>query len=217
MHARTKARPEPYVWITSISKLLSGEANCLWSAWFRAHHYAAKLNTDFDASAWQIEHAALVSRTAARYEAEGYAVSVEHQNQFTLVGTRGTLAGRPDIVAVRDGEGWIIDAKTGQPKAADHAQVALYMWALPLANPAYAGVTFRGRVEYKCRFAIIDPGEVDAAFVARAADLLKVICGPDPPRKTPSYRECQNCPLTPDDCADRVETEVVYAGVTEEF
>jgi hypothetical protein len=72
-------------------------------------------------------------------------------------------------------------------------------------------------VEYKCRYALIDPAEVGSEFVGRLADLMKVICGPDPPRKAPSYRECQYCPLTLDDCADRVDSEVAYAGVTEEF
>lgn len=157
MHAQTKPRPEPYVWATTLSKLLSGDANYLWSAWFRAHHFAARLDTDFDASAWQVEHAALVRKTAARYEAEGYTVTVEHQNQFVLKGRLGTLAGGPDIVAVRDGEGWLIDGKTGLPKAADHAQLALYLWALPKANPVYARTRFRGRIEYKCRFGIVEP------------------------------------------------------------
>lgn len=217
MHAQTKPRPEPYVWATTLSKLLSGEANCLWSAWFRAHHYAARLDTDFDANAWQMEHAALVRRTADRYAAEGYTVTVEYQNQFALKGRLGTLAGRPDIVAIRDDEGWLIDAKTGQPKAADHTQVMLYLWGLPLANPAYAQIRFRGRVEYKCRFGIIEPEEVDAAFTARLADLMRVVCGPNAPRKSPSFRECQFCPLTRDDCLDRVESDVAFAGATDEF
>lgn len=93
----------------------------------------------------------------------------------------------------------------------------LYQWALPLTNPAYAKVKFRGRVEYKCRFGVIEPEEVDAAFAARVAELMREVCGPDPPRKSPSYRECSYCSLTPDDCSDRVETEVVHAGVTSEF
>lgn len=217
MHARTKPRNEPYVWITSISKLLSGEANCLWSAWLRAHHYTAKLETDFDASTWQIEHAALVRKTAASYEAEGYAVTVEHQNSFALKGRLGTLAGRPDLVAVKGNQGWLIDGKTGQPKAADHVQVMLYMWALPLANPAYVGVKFQGRVEYTSRYNLIAADEVDPAFGGRVAELMRAVCGPIEPRKTPSYKECRCCPLTPEDCADRIETEAVAVGVTDEF
>ena len=217
MHARTKPRTEPYVWATWISKLLAGESSCVWSAWFRAHHHFAKIDTDFDMEVWQMDHTALIRRTAAAFAAEGYTVFTEHQNQFALAGRSGTLAGRPDVVAVRGDEGWVVDAKTGQPRASDRVQVMLYMWALQRTNPAYEGVRFRGRVEYKCRFGIIEPEEVDAAFAGRVADLMKEVCGPYPPHKAPSYKECQFCPLTPDDCGDRVETEMVYAGVTEEF
>lgn len=93
----------------------------------------------------------------------------------------------------------------------------LYQWALPRTNPAYANVKFRGRVEYKCRFALIDPAEVDSEFVARVADLMRAICGPDPPRKSPTFKECQFCPLTAEDCADRVDSDVTYAGATDAF
>ncbi|MBN9121456.1 MAG: PD-(D/E)XK nuclease family protein [Planctomycetes bacterium] len=218
MHARTKPRTDPYVWATWISKLLAGESSCVWSAWFRAHHHVgAKVETDFDLELWRVEHTALIRRTAADFASLGYTVTVESQNQFTLAGRLGTLAGRPDLVAVKGDEGWIIDGKTGQPKGSDRVQVMLYMWALQKANPAYAGVRFRGRVEYKARYGIIDPGEADTAFVTRVAGLMREVCGPNEPRKAPSYRECQSCPLTPDDCGDRVDTEAIFAGVTEEF
>src|SRR5262249_31185716 len=145
MHAQTKPRSEPYVWATWITKLLAGEASCTWSAWFRAHHCAAKFDRpgDFDLDLWQIEHTALIRRTAAEFAGKGYAVTVENQNQFVLNGKGGIFAGRPDLVAMRDGEGWVIDAKTGQPRASDRIQVMLYCWALPKTNPAYAGMRFR--------------------------------------------------------------------------
>jgi hypothetical protein len=67
------------------------------------------------------------------------------------------------------------------------------------------------------RYCLIDSEEVDAAFATRVAELMKVVCGPDEPRKAPSFGECRCCPLTREDCADRVETEAVLAGVTDEF
>jgi hypothetical protein len=218
MHARTKPRPEPYVWATWISKLLAGEASCVWSAWFRAHHLFAKTErADFDLDRWALDHTAVVRRVAAEFEGD-YTVKTERQNQFTLTGKVGTLAGCPDAVAVRGDEGWVIDGKTGQPRASDRAQVLLYLWALPRANPAYAGVRFRGRVKYPGgRHSLIEAEEVDAAFAARVADLMKVVCGPVEPRKAQSYKECQCCPLTREDCADRMETEAPAAGVTDEF
>ncbi len=217
MHPLTKPRPEPYVWATWLTKLLAGESSCVWSAWFRAHHHYAKVDSDFDLDRWQTDHAALVGRTVAAFAADGYKVFTERQNQFTLAGRLGTLAGRPDVVAVRGNEGWVVDAKTGQPRASDRAQVMLYMWALARANPAYAGVRLRGRVEYNTRHALIPAEEVDAAFVARVGGLLREVCGPAAPRKAPSGQECGCCPLTPEDCGDRLEEDMAYAGVTDEF
>lgn len=218
MHSRTKPRTEPYVWATWISKLLAGESTCLWSAWFRAHHQFAKTaRADFDLDRWQTDHTAVVHRAAADFESKGYTVLTERQNQFTLVGKTGTLAGRPDVVAIQGEDGWIIDGKTGQPRASDRVQVMLYMWALKKANPVFAGVRFKGRVEYLSRYNLIDSEEVDGTFVALVADTMKLICGPDAPRKAPSFEECRCCPLTREDCADRVEAEAVLAGVTDEF
>jgi len=220
MHARTKPRIEPYVWVTWISKLLAGESSCVWSAWFRAHHHFAKNTaaTDFDLENWQLEHTALIRRTVAEFEGNGFTVFTEHQNQFSLKGKLGTLAGRPDVAAMKGDEGWIVDGKTGQPRPSDSIQVMLYMWALPKVNPAYANVRFRGRVEYKCRHVIIEAEEVDAAFAAQVGALMREVCATDEPRKAPSFREClYYCPLTPDDCVDRVEKELVAAGVTDEF
>ena len=218
MNARTKPRTEPYVWATWISKLLAGESSCVWSAWFRAHHHVgARVETDFDMDRWQLDHTSLIRRTAAEFEKQGYTVLTERQNQFVLKGKSGTLSGRPDLVAIQGDEGWIVDAKTGQPRASDRVQVMLYMWALARSNPAYGGIRFQGRVEYTARFNLVAADEVNAGFAAQVGALMREVCGTDPPRKEPSYRECRGCPLTSGDCAERVEREVVYAAVTDEF
>jgi hypothetical protein len=37
------------------------------------------------------------------------------------------------------------------------------------------------------------------------------------PHKAPSYGECLYCPLTAEDCSDRVQTDKAYQGETDEF
>ena len=218
MHALTIARPEPYVWVSWISKLLAGEASCVWSAWLRAHYQTAKPpNGTFDMGRWQMDHSALLRKAVADHEKKEYKVYTEGQNLFALKGKSGTLSGKPDVVAVKNAMGWVVDTKTGSPKASDRIQVMLYMWALPKTNPAFAGVTFEGKVSYKCCYNLITPDEIDAVFVQRVAELMKEICGDNEPHKAPSFGECQYCPVTGKDCTDRVETERAYQGVTEEF
>jgi hypothetical protein len=217
MNARTTPRPEPYVWVTWITKLLAGESSCVWSPWFRAHFQTAKAPSGFDMTAWQMDHAAMLRKTATEHEKEGYAVHTEGQNLFALKGKVGTLSGKPDLVAVKEATGWVIDTKTGTPKASDRVQVSIYMWALPKVIPAFAEVTFSGKVVYKMGTSIITPGEVDAVFIRRVADLMKEVCGEAEPHKAPSYAECQFCPITAEDCADRAGAVKVFQGETDEF
>ncbi len=217
MHALTIARIEPYVWVTWITKLLAGEASCVWSAWLRAHYQTARVPTELDLGTWQMDHSALLRKTVAEHEQNGYTVYAEGQNLFTLKGKSGTLSGKPDVVAIKDTAGWIVDTKTGAPKASDRIQVMLYMWALPKTNPAFEGVTFEGKVVYKCGYNIIKPDEIDTTFVKRVGELMKEVCGEGEPHKAPSFKECQFCPVTPEDCVERVEKEKVLEGETDEF
>jgi hypothetical protein len=217
MNAKTTPRPEPYVWVSWITKLLAGEASCLWSAWLRAHYQTAKAPNGIDLGTWQMDHSAMLRKTASEHEEKGYKVYTEGQNLFTLKGKSGTLSGKPDVVAVKGMAGWVTDTKTGMPKASDRIQVMIYMWALPQTNPAFAEVRFDGRIVYKTGYSIVTADEVDAAFVKQFGELMRVVCGDDEPRKAPSFRECQFCPITSEDCPDRIKAMKVYEGETNEF
>lgn len=93
----------------------------------------------------------------------------------------------------------------------------LYMWCLPLVNPLFENVMFRGKIAYKCTYGIITPDEVDHDFVDRVGELMRVVCGKTEPHKAPSYKECQYCPIAPEDCVDRVDTQKTLEGTTDEF
>ena len=54
---------KPYIWVTWLSKLLSGDDSCEWRAWFQAHHYSgswARAETSFNSVRWTMEHGALL-------------------------------------------------------------------------------------------------------------------------------------------------------------
>jgi len=36
-------RRSPYIWVTWLTKLMAGEAQCEWASWFKAHHKYDKL------------------------------------------------------------------------------------------------------------------------------------------------------------------------------
>lgn len=217
MHPLTVARPEPYVWVSWITKLLAGETSCVWSAWLRAHYQMVKAPSKLELGMWQMDHSALLRKCATEYERQGYSVFVEGQNLFTLKGKSGTLSGKPDVVAAKEESGWIVDTKTGSPKASDRIQVMIYMWAFPKTNPAYAGVRFAGKVIYKSGYNIVTADEVDAVFVKRVGELIREVCGTVEPHKAPSFGECQYCPITTENCPERVESSQVHEGLTEDF
>ncbi len=87
-------RPQPFVWVTWVSRLLAGDAQCLWAAWFKAHYTYTPLPSGFDQATWQVEHTALLAAEADRLAADGWAVLREGQNAFRLQGRSGiVLAG----------------------------------------------------------------------------------------------------------------------------
>ena len=138
------------MWTTWLARLLAGEASCEWASWFRSHYQAwAKPPTDFDQAQWMLEHTALVNQARESREKLGYTVFTEGQNSFRLRGKFATLAGKPDLIAVKGGDRVLIDAKTGNP--AHPAQVMIYMYALPKALKQFRGVEFRGHVVYPTR------------------------------------------------------------------
>ena len=217
MNPRTTSRPEPYVWVSWITRLLSGEASCVWSAWLRAHYQTAKAPNGFDMGSWQMDHSAMVRSAMSEHDKDGFEVHTEDENLFTLKGKTGVLSGKPDVVAVKDKMGWVVDAKTGSPRASDRVQVLIYMWALPKVSPEFEGVKFRGKVAYKTGYILVNNEEIDEIFVKRLGDLLKEVCGAAEPHKAPSFGECQHCPITPEDCKERTQASKIHEGETDEF
>ena len=213
----TTPRDEPYVWVTWLSSILSGDTTCEWAAWFKAHHKFAKRSREGDLARHQLEHSSLLTRIRDKYRADGYVVFTERQNEFKLRGSVGVLAGKPDLVALKDKTAWVIDVKTKSMKVSHRAQVMLYMWALPQALPQYRGVKFDGRLVCPAGELDILAEEVDDAFVRRVRDLLRRVCGPSPPMASPSSGECRYCDIMSGDCSVRIDGENVPVGETDEF
>jgi hypothetical protein len=73
----------------------------------------------------------------------------------------------------------------------------IYMWALPKASPAFAGVTFQGKVVYKTGYSVIMPDEVDAVSVKRLVALMKEVCGEAEPHRARASRSATTVPSPP--------------------
>ena len=214
----SRPRESPYVWVTWLARLLAGEASCEWAGWFRAHHQDwAKPPSDFNQAQWMLDHTALVNRERESREKLGYTVFTENQNSFRLRGKNATLAGKPDLIAVKGGDAMIIDAKTGKPSPAHPAQVRIYMYAVPKALEQYRDVQFRGHVVYPGSHVGIPASGVDEKFVQNLGGLIRRLAAETPARRVPSTQECRWCDITAEDCSARIDDGPREEGITEDF
>jgi len=198
-------RPEPYVWVTWITRLLAGEANCEWALWFRAHYKYEKLPPETDFAVRNARHAELVRNRIMELEADGFTVYQEDQNTFSLPGRVVTLGGRPDIIAVKGELGLVVDCKTGVKKNSDHFQILTYMLVLPLVNAVCKGRSLSGEITYSDHAVRLSPGDLDSEVRRLITTVLRRAGDVEPSRRVPGYSECRFCDISKADCADRVE------------
>ena len=213
-----RPRESPYIWATWLAKLLAGESSCEWASWFRSHYQDwTKPPSDFNQAQWMLDHTTLVNRERESREKLGYEVFMEAQNAFRLRGRSATVAGKPDLIAVKGGDAVIIDAKTGKHSPAHAAQVLIYMYAVPLALKEYQGVQFRGHVVYADAQVSIPASGLEKKFVDNLASLIRRLASETPARRVPSAQECAFCDITKSDCPERVEGIVPGEATTDDF
>ena len=200
----------PYVWVTWISKLMSGEDFCEWAHSFKANREGDsydKVPSDFNTARWQLVHTELVNKTRHEYESIGYKVSVQHQNLLKLKGNSALLSGIPDLLAVKDTDVVVMDVKTCQPSPTHAIQVMTYMYAVSKSNVVSIAPVVSGKLVYQDHVVDIPALAVDEEFISSLAKVILNLCKVDPPIKTPSSRECGFCNITSNDCSARIEND----------
>ena len=83
------------------------------------------------------------------------------------------MAGKCDLTARQGDVLWIIDVKSGQPRASDQAQVMIYMHLFPKARRELQGLTIKGLLVYGDHEEVIEPEEVDGQFVQAFDSLVR--------------------------------------------
>ena len=186
---------------------MTGEAQCKWASWFKAHHKYDKLPSDFDLAQWTVEHNQMMLERAHHYRDNGYTVYTEDQNSFMLEGENGEiLSGKSDIVAVKGDEAIVEDCKTGQPRNSDQMQVLIYMLVLPSSVHHCDGLKIDGVVRYRNDEVHIKNEQVDQKLKDLLRSLIHKLSNDDQPEQVPSYGECLFCDISQQDCPVRIET-----------
>ena len=133
---------------------------------------------------------------------------MESQNSFRLRGRHATLAGKPELITVKDWDAVIIDSKTGRPSPHHAVQVMLYQYAVPKALAKCQGMWFWGHVAYAESNVGIPASRIDRNFMDNLGALIRRLAADSPARRVPSFAECRLCDLTGSDCPERLEGEV---------
>ena len=204
----------PSVWVTWLAKLMTDEIQCPWSVWFRTHYKYDRLSRDFDSAKWNASHRALLDDRLSQLQAEAWTVSVEGENWFEIVGRHYAvkIAGKPDVLAVRDQQVWVEDCKTGRKKNSDLYQVLLYMLLLPLSHPQCRGLKLQGRLVYPDGAIDISSEQVNEDFKAQFRGAIAMLSSTTPARKVPSFQECRFCDIPAHCCPERVEDNLSEAS-----
>jgi hypothetical protein len=204
-----KKRFKSYAWVTWLASLIAGEKMCNFSVWLPTQYQIEKPPSNYDSS----EHDEMVIQRAAQLQAEGFTVYVEYANSLKVNGKIYDIcvAGRPDIVAIKDS--WVVveDCKTGKHRDSHRFQVLLYMLLLPLAPETKdycQGHTPHGRLVYPDEIVEIPAWNVDHPFKQLLRQTIATIGSATPPKATPSNWECHYCNIPDAYCSakrDRIQ------------
>jgi hypothetical protein len=212
----TKERTSCYISVSWLSKLMAGETQCQWGAWFKTHYQNyPKTPSDFQRATWLVEHNKRLNELYAELEPQATALYRESQSKFAINRKTAVIAGQPDLVVLgKDGNYTVYDVKTGQPRPGDVVQVMLYMVCLPYSRSGlYKGKRLAGCVVYNAERTPIPPEAINETFNKQVAHFLNILDNATPPAKTPSYTECRFCEITNEDCPERINIEETARGL----
>lgn len=213
--AMDSPRPKPYIWVSWLTPFLADTDKCHWKPWKKAHFRYAKVpdTSDFDLQDWIRQHNAMTETRVEKLRSQGYVVKVEEQNSFKLEGKSSTLAGKPDIVALKHDEkrALVVDEKSGKVKPQDIWQVRIYV--LALRRTFLKGYTIDGEVEYRGSSNFVDAASHTNEIEEKIFSLTRLVGGDEAPPRVPSASECRFCDIL--NCPDRWKDETQVVAVEE--
>lgn len=212
-----------YIWTAWLSKLLGGDNSCEWTAWFKTQfddQSWTRVQQVSNLARWQTGHSDMVNRKARELREQGYEVTREAQNQFTvtLEKLKVAIAGKCDLVAQQGNLGWIVDVKSGRPKVTDQAQVLIYLCLLRWARPELKELTVKGLLVYRAHEEIIEPEQVDDRLTRTLRGLFSDLANNrELAVKVPAWSNCRFCAISDLHCQEHVEQPDRTVGTLDWF
>ena len=194
-------RSDPYMWVTWLSKIMSGQTACQWQGWFQTHNKLTERHPQsFDLTGWKINHTRMLTELVQKMTAQGLEPRVEFP--ITIAVGEATLGGKIDCVAVENSTACIYDCKTGTPRDSDQVQVMIYMHALSQIRK-FENTPIQGIVLYRDHEDVEIP-ELPGSFVSNFDYFVSLLSEDTPPIKVPG-QDCRFCSIAKSDCPERVD------------
>lgn len=197
----SRKRLDPYAWVTRVAQLMANEKSCHYAHWLPTNYHVSLLPSEFDSS----NHDEMVIQRSIELQNQGFTVNVETANSFKVKGKTYPIciAGRPDLIAIKDN--WVIveDCKSGRYKKSHIYQVLLYMLLLPHAQQTKSicqGQIPHGRLIYSDRIVDIPTWQVNQEFISHFHQVLSSLTCADIPTPQPYQSECRYCRLPDKSC-----------------
>jgi hypothetical protein len=154
---------------------------------------------------WKAKHTELLHGIVTRLKGEGWSVDVERY--WRVTGTTAIIAGKADCICqAKARRPLIVDAKGGEPRDSDVAQVLIEMVMVPLAwdRPT---MVFDGLVLYEDHPPVaVTPAQADV-FRPRVMATLRQLGSPERPDARPGRDSCRFCDVPDSECSVRYTEE----------
>ena len=195
-----KERDSPYIWVTWLAKIMSGDVSCHWQGWFPSHNQLTEKETsDFDMAGWSIDHTKMLTELKEKLTEEGYNPIIEYPIKYKIPGSHIEIAGKSDCIIEEKDKIIIYDCKTGKESAVHQVQVMLYIYLL--SKSKFSKKQIRGIIKYKDKE--IEISQLSENFEESFNFFINILSSVKPPTKNPGD-DCRFCNITKNDCPERM-------------
>ncbi len=194
-------RKQPYLWVTWLANVMSGNVNCHWQYWFQAHHLLKERQpSSFDSVAWQVGHTRLLTEVKQELFDAGLRPRTEVGVSFTVPSLGVKVSGKIDCVVEDESGLMLFDCKTGRPRDSHQVQLMAYMYGFS-TYAQYNARRVRGTLVYRDQR--IEIPHLPEDFESDLTFFAALLSRDDPLAKDPGH-DCEFCRITAFDCPDRL-------------
>ena len=193
-------RDSPYIWVTWLAKIMSGDITCQWQGWFLTQNKLTKKQpNNFDLADWKINHTKMLTELKEKLIKDKYMPILEKPIKYNIPNSDAVICGKPDCVIENKDTVIVYDCKTGKERDSDQVQIKLYMYLL--SKGEFSEKKIKGVVLYKDKE--IEIKDLPENFEENFNFFVERLISAEPSTKNPGG-DCRFCDIIKDDCPERV-------------